>query len=104
LTIVIVNHFVKAGRVDAAVKRINTNGERMAEVPGFLFRYLLASDKDALKISTVTGWDEPASYDRWNVLKKTLDTAPASPDDSPYERVVNEVHTVKNYDVAKAAV
>jgi heme-degrading monooxygenase HmoA len=101
MTVVIVNHFVKPGREEAAVTRINTNGERMATLPGFLFRYLLVADKDERKISTVTGWDELASYHHWNEVKATYESGPASPDGSPYERVVNEVHTVKNHEVAK---
>ncbi|MFI5267262.1 MAG: antibiotic biosynthesis monooxygenase family protein [Chloroflexota bacterium] len=101
MIIVIVNHFVKPGRNDAAVQRINTNGDRMATLPGFLFRYLLVSDKDPQKISTVTGWEAAGDYDNWNVVKRADEKGPMSPEESPYERVVNELHTVAQHDLAK---
>lgn len=101
MIIVIVNHIVKPDRNDAAVERINTNGDKMAALPGFLFRYLLVSDKDPQKISTVTGWEAASDYDHWNVVKRAGEPGRMSPDDSPYERVVNEVHTVARHDLAK---
>ena len=101
MIIVIVNHFVKPGRNDAALLRINTNGDRMASLPGFLFRYLLVSDKDPQKISTVTGWEAASDYDHWNEVKRAGGEGRMSPEESPYERVVNEVHSVARHDLAK---
>ena len=92
---------MKPGRNDAALNRINTNVDPMPTLPSLLFRYLLVSDKDPQKISTVTGWQAAADYDHWNAVKRAGEKGPESPDASPHERVVNEVHTVARHDVAK---
>lgn len=88
--IVIVRHHVKPGLVDAAGVRIDGNGDRMAQLPGFLFRHRMIAKNDPLLVTTVTGWTEESCFDAWNKIKATLpDSGP-----SPYDRVETERHNV----------
>lgn len=94
--IVVVDHFCKADRTEDAVKRIDTNGDQMASLPGFLFRYRMVGTDNPLKISTVTGWGDAAAYDGWIKKKRALDaTAAVDAKGSPYERASNATYTVE---------
>ena len=76
---VIVNHWCKAGMMDRARKRLDTNGELMAGRPGFLYRHRLETPKEPNRLSTVTAWVDEASYKSWDAWKKARDAA-AGPD------------------------
>ena len=89
--IVIVHHHVRPGMTDKALARIDGNGDRMADVPGFLFRHRMVAKNDAMIISTVTGWTQEAAFDMWQKIKAGLpDTG-----ESPYVRVETERHNVE---------
>jgi heme-degrading monooxygenase HmoA len=93
--IVVVDHFCKPDRVDEAIDRIDRNGDQMARLPGFLFRYRMTGTADPLRMSTVTAWTDAAAYDAWIAKKRTIDLAAGpSPKDSPYERAVNTTYDV----------
>lgn len=87
---VIVHHWCKVGMLDAACDRIDRNGDAMASVPGFRFRYRLEDPGAPLKVSTVTAWSHEADYQEW-LARKGLMAAEA---ESPYEKVENSVHVV----------
>ena len=91
--IVTVNHNCKADMIAQAIDRIDGNGQAMARVPGFLFRYRLRQTDDEKMILTVTGWDEATSYQRWLEIKKTM------PDEgiSPYVGATSAQHIVDSY-------
>ncbi len=92
---VVVDHFCKAHRVDDAVARIDQNGDQMAEVPGFLFRYRMTGTANPLQLSTVTAWSDKAAYDAWVAKKRALEAAAGpNPHGSPYEKAVNTTYTV----------
>jgi heme-degrading monooxygenase HmoA len=89
--LVLVHHHCKPDKVEAAIARIDSNGDQMAKITGFLFRYRTTAKHDPLQISTVTGWANEASYDDWLNTKATL---PAE-GESPYLSARSERHTVK---------
>lgn len=88
--IVLVRHQVKPGMIDQANARIDGNGDRMAELAGFLFRHRMIARNDPLLVTTVTAWTDEASFDAWIKIKAGL------PDkgESPYQRVETEKHAV----------
>ncbi len=89
--IVIVRHHVKPHMVDQAHARIDGNGDRMAEVPGFLFRHRMVDKNDPLIMSTITAWTDEASFEVWQKIKAGLpDTG-----ESPYRKVEVERHFVE---------
>lgn len=95
MILVIVNHYVKQGMREAALQRIDGNGDRMSKMPGYLFRYRLVAAKNALKISTVTGWETQGHYDAWLEVRGERGRS----GESPYERAESEVHIVEQMDV-----
>ena len=88
--IVLVRHQVKPGMIDKANARIDGNGDRMAELPGFVFRHRMIAKNDPLLVSTVTGWADEASFDNWTRIKAGLSDS----GESPYHRVETEKHSV----------
>ncbi len=89
--IVVVRHQVKPGMIDKATARIDGNGDRMAELPGFLFRHRMVAKTDPLIVSTVTAWAAEANFDAWQKIKAGLpDTG-----ESPYAKVETERHYVE---------
>ena len=90
--IVVVRHQVKPGMLDKAYARIDGNGDRMAQVPGFLFRHRMVAKTDPLLISTVTAWTEETAFEVWQKIKAGLpDTG-----ESPYVKVETERHYVQH--------
>lgn len=90
MLIVTVVHHCKPTMIGVAEERIDHNGDQMAAVPGFLFRYRTVSTSDPLTIGTFTGWDDEAAYDRWLKVKANLpETGP-----SPYLSAKNEQYRV----------
>jgi heme-degrading monooxygenase HmoA len=91
MIIVIVHHWCEPEKKAASVERIDFNGDTMAGVPGFLFRYRMNAPKDALQISTITAWQSEAAYQQW------LEEKRARPDanlPNPYSRVENQLFVV----------
>jgi hypothetical protein len=84
MLVITVCHYVKPGQVDAARKRIASNGDLMSRQPGFLFRHTGNPPGRPSEIITVTGWRGAGDRDGWNRVKSTL-TYPADQSD-PYER------------------
>ena len=97
MIIVIVNHHIKPGMIDAAARRIDHNGDRMSQLPGYLFRYRMVSNKDPLKISTITAWELQAHYDGWLQVRGERKANGTS----PYESVDREIHVVEQADFAR---
>ncbi len=94
--IVVVDHFCKADRTQDAIGRIDHNGDQMASMPGFQFRYRMVGTANPLKISTVTGWIDASAYDGWIKRKRGIDaTASADPKESPYESATNATYVVE---------
>lgn len=93
--IVVVDHFCKPDRLDDAIARVDLNGDQMAELAGFLFRYRLTGTENALRLSTVTAWTDAAAYDGWLARKRAIEAAAGpNPKGSPYEKAVNTTYTV----------
>ncbi len=92
MIIVLVRHVVKPGMLDKAIARVDSNGDQMSKLPGFLFRHRLRSKNDPMIVSTVTAWTDEASFDAWNKIKAGL------PDsgESPYLRADSERHFVES--------
>lgn len=94
MIVVIVHHWCKPDSVDAAIKRVDENGDSSSAAPGFLFRYRLHRPEDPLRLSTVSAWTSREAYKAWDDAKRARDKANNVV--SPYERVVNEVFEVGN--------
>lgn len=93
--VVVVDHFCKPDRVGDAVARIDLNGDQMAQLPGFLFRYRMTGTANPLQMSTITAWTDQAAYDGWIARKRALEAAAGpGPKGSPYEKAVNTTYTV----------
>jgi quinol monooxygenase YgiN len=60
--IVVVHHWCKPDMVEAARKRIDTNGAAMAKAPGFHYRCRMEPGSDPLQVSTITAWTDEAAY------------------------------------------
>lgn len=100
MIVVIVHHWCEPNMKAASIARIDGNGDSMAGVPGFLFRYRLDAPTDALKLSTVTVWESEAAYRQWQELKRSKSGGAAS---NPYSRVENEVLVVASIHDAPGA-
>ena len=94
MVIVIVHHWHKPGMLDAAIKRIDENGDSSAQAPGFLFRYRLARPDEPTRLSTVTAWTSAEAYRAWKDERNKYDAATGAV--NPYERAVNEIFEVKH--------
>jgi heme-degrading monooxygenase HmoA len=92
--IVIVHHWCKPDAVDAALRRVDENGDSSAAAPGFLFRYRLHRPEESLRLSTVTAWTSREAYKTWDDQKRARDKANNVV--SPYEKVLNEIFEVGN--------
>lgn len=97
MIVVVVQHFVKPGMIEAAERRIDANGDRMAVMPGFLFRHAMISADDPCKLVTFTAWESGAHYEGW-CERQRVDAASqpaASAEATPYVRVETEVFVVR---------
>lgn len=94
MILVTVNHFCRADMVEKASARIDANGDRMATLPGFLFRYRMTARNDPLMMSTVTAWADEASYDAWRDIRNTGNEGWMFEGESPYKNAVSQVHFV----------
>lgn len=91
--IVIVMHNCKPAMRDKAIQRIDRNGEEMAKLPGFLYRYRTEAKQSELTIGTITGWVDEAAYENWLEVKRAM---PSEEGESPYESAKNERHFVRH--------
>jgi len=89
--LVVVMHSCKPDMIDIAIRRIDRNGDMMAEVPGFLFRHRTRAAHSDRVIGTVTAWESEAAYEQWLERKRSI------PDDGPYpyESATSERHHVE---------
>ena len=92
MIVVIVHHWCKADALDAALERVDGNGDSSAAALGFLFRYRLHYPSEPLRLSTVSAWTSFEAYKAWDNEKRARDHANNVV--SPYERVLNEVFEV----------
>lgn len=101
MLVLIVNHYVKPGpgMVESAIKRLDGNGDRMREMPGFAFRYRMVAKEDPLKLTTVTGWESEQAYEGWLTLRRSGDPGPVFAGESPYARTDTEMHLVERQDL-----
>jgi heme-degrading monooxygenase HmoA len=97
--VVISTHLVKPGMVEQAERRIDANGDRMEQAPGFRFRYRITSVENPQKITTVTGWDSQEDYQR---DREAMRAARGGGDggESPYEQIIQEAFTLGREQVA----
>lgn len=93
MIIVVVHHWVKAGMMDAARHRIDTNGDSSAQAPGFLFRYRMEKPDEPERISTVSGWMSREAYRAWKDAQNARDASAGA--ESPYARALNEIFEVE---------
>lgn len=70
MIVVIVRHFVREGRYQAAKARIAGNTDRILAQPGILFRHTGDAVGEAEEIVTVTGWRTSADRDAWDAVRK----------------------------------
>lgn len=61
----IVHHDIQPGKIAEAQERIDGNGYRMAERPGYRERYLLRPTGGDDVLVTVTVWQDEATYQDW---------------------------------------
>lgn len=89
MIVAIVQHLIRPRMVEIAARRINSNGDRMAAMPGFLFRHTLVSADDPHKLVTLTAWESREHYDGWLERQRAGATgaASASVEETPYVRV-----------------
>jgi heme-degrading monooxygenase HmoA len=92
MIVVIVHHWCKPDALEAALKRVDDNGDSSASALGFLFRYRLHHPTEPLRLSTVSAWTSRETYKAWDNEKRERDRANNVV--SPYERVVNELFEV----------
>lgn len=79
----IVHHWAKPGQTEIGREFIDANGEKMASVSGFKYRYRLEPPEGPTFITTLTAWDSEDSF-----LKFKSTQAPYSENpDYPFERV-----------------
>lgn len=93
MIIVTVHHWCEPEKKAASIERIDFNGDTMAGVSGFLFRYRMSAPKDALQISTVTAWRSRAAYEQW---LKEKQSRPGADQPNPYSRVENQFFVVES--------
>lgn len=97
MIVVIFQHFVRPGMVERAEDRINANGDRMAAMPGFLFRHTLVSFDDPNKLVTLTAWESAEHYEGWldHQRADAVDQEAPAKEETPYLRLETEVFTVR---------
>jgi heme-degrading monooxygenase HmoA len=63
--VAIVHHDIQPGKLAEAQERIDGNGRRMAEQPGYRERYLLHESGGGDELVTVTVWESEETYEKW---------------------------------------
>lgn len=96
MVIVIVRHFVRPGMVEAARLRVDANGDRMAAMPGFLFRHAMMSCDDPCKLVTTTAWESGVHYAGWCEQQRATEpgSRATAAHETPYFNVETELLTV----------
>ena len=89
--LVVGTHLIKPGRLDEAAKRLDSNGERMMEFSGFVFRYRTVSTENDHKLVTITGWDDEQAFSAYREASRGA--GPAG--DTPYVEVVQDFYTLE---------
>lgn len=80
--VAIVHHEIQPGKVSEAAERINGNGKRMAQRPGFVSRDLLQPTDGRDQLTTVTYWENEETYEGW--VKYNRENNPHKGAPSPY--------------------
>jgi heme-degrading monooxygenase HmoA len=64
--VIIVSHDLDPIDAERSAARINGNGARMAQMPGFIDRQLFRPEEGApSKLVTITRWQSREAYDAW---------------------------------------
>ena len=91
--LVVGTHLIKPGRLDEARERLDTNGERMRESSGFVFRYRTVATENDHKLVTITGWDDEQAFSAYREASRAPSGSP--PGDTPYVEVVQDFCTLE---------
>jgi heme-degrading monooxygenase HmoA len=80
--IAFVRHQIKPGKMQQAAARINANGDRMKQRPGFVSRRLLAAADGSDELATITVWVSSERYEAWQAHNRAANVHAGS--ESPY--------------------
>ena len=65
MLILISEHWVKPGQMDNANKIFQTVTDNTRGAPGLISRYIAVSQKDPMKVTTVTTWQSQEAATSW---------------------------------------
>jgi len=94
--LIISTHFIKAGMVDKAKRRIDANGEGMRQSPGFSFRYRMMAKDDPLKLVSITAWTDESAYLAYRKAARGTNKGADFEGESPYSQIVQEAYVVES--------
>jgi heme-degrading monooxygenase HmoA len=66
---VIAEHWINDGQVDKKDLIFKEVSASAKKAPGFISRFILTSQKDSTKFSTVTTWDNQEALDNWKEVR-----------------------------------
>jgi len=75
----IVQHWAKPGQTEVGRKFIDDNGDKMADAPGFKYRYRLEPPEGPTFITTLTAWDSEESYKKYQSAQTPYSQVPTYP-------------------------
>ena len=75
----IVHHWAKPGQTEAGRKFIDANGDQMNSAPGFKYRYRLEPPAGPEFITTLTAWEDEASYKKYHSAQTPYSQIPTYP-------------------------
>ncbi len=67
---VIAEHWVKPGQNAKAEKIFTEVSASAKKAPGFVSRYVIVSQQDPSKMTTVTNWKTQNDFDQWKKVRK----------------------------------
>jgi len=88
----IVHHWAKPGQTEAGRQFIDANGGKMKNYQGFQYRQRLEPVEGPTFITTLTAWDDEASYRAYHAEQTPYSKLP----DYPFERVESLEFTVQS--------
>jgi heme-degrading monooxygenase HmoA len=87
----IVHHWAKPGQTEAGRRFIDENGDKMLDAPGFKYRQRLEPPEGPTFITTLTAWDDEASYQKWRAAQTPYSQVPHY----PFERTEDQKFIVQ---------
>jgi heme-degrading monooxygenase HmoA len=88
----IVHHWAKSGQTEAGRRFIDENGVKMEKAPGFKYRQRLEPPEGPTFITTLTAWDDEASYQAWRAKQTPYSQVPTY----PFERTEDQTFVVQS--------